>query len=68
MQDRVGFANEFYEHAIAASRRELMFVRDCDYHFRLERNDKIYSKSPLWAFNGDSSFPSPEGGIRLVQE
>ena len=30
-----------------------------------ETNGKIMSKAPLWAFAGDETFPSPEGGIEL---
>lgn len=43
-------------------------VPACDHYFKGARNDLIYSKAPFWAFAGDTTFPSPEGGIRLVQK
>lgn len=40
-------------------------VPNCDHQFRGETNGKIFSKSPLWAFCDDNTYPSPEGGIKL---
>jgi hypothetical protein len=40
-------------------------VPDCDHGFSGEANGRVLSKAYLWAFAGDESFPSPEGGIRL---
>ncbi len=48
-----------------ASVAKLVVIPDCDHQFRGELNSRILSKAPLWAFNGDTSFPSPEGGIKL---
>jgi len=48
-----------------ASIRKLVMIPDCDHQFRGAKNGIIMSKSPLWAFLGDQSFPSVEGGIRL---
>jgi hypothetical protein len=59
---------DFYDMAAAASRKELVVVRNCDHYFRHEVNDKIFSKAPLWAFAGETAFPSPEGGVRLVRK
>jgi len=61
-------ARTIYGAAVEASNRELVVIPNCDHHFRHETNDKIYSKAPFWAFGGDTSFPNPEGGIRLVQK
>ncbi len=55
----------FYDLSIAARVRKLVVVKDCDHQFRGERNGRIMSKAPLWAFAGDNTFPSPEGGIKL---
>jgi dienelactone hydrolase len=43
-------------------------VPKCDHGFSGETNGKVFSKAYLWAFTGDESFPSPEGGIRLYDE
>lgn len=43
-------------------------VPDCDHGFRGPLNGKILSKAYLWAFAGDDSFPSPDGGIPLHGE
>lgn len=66
--DNVNEGKTFYDMATAASRKELVIVPNCDHYFRHEVNDRIYSKAPLWAFAGDKTFPSPEGGIRLVRK
>jgi dienelactone hydrolase len=55
----------FYDLATAARVRKLVIVPNCDHQFRGERNGRIMSKAPLWAFAGDNSFPSPEGGKKL---
>ena len=54
--------------ATAATRSEFVVVPGCDHYFRGARNDFIYGKAPFWAFAGDTTFPSPEGGVRLVQK
>ena len=40
-------------------------VPDCNHHFTGEVNGRILSKAYLWAFAGDDTFPSPDGGIPL---
>ncbi len=40
-------------------------VPRCDHGFSGETNGKVLSKAYLWAFAGEESFPSPEGGVRL---
>jgi hypothetical protein len=35
--------------------------------FAGETNDRILSKAYLWAFAGDDSFPSPDGGVPLYE-
>jgi len=67
-QDHVRSGRFFYNMATHAKKRELAIVPNCDHQFRHEVNDRVYSKAPFWAIAGDTSFPSPEGGIRLVQK
>ena len=55
----------FYDLATAARLRKLEIIPNCDHQFRGETNGRIMSKAPLWAFTGDTSFPSPEGGKKL---
>ena len=40
-------------------------IPNCNHQFFGEANGKIMSKAPLWAFAGDTTFPSPEGGKKL---
>ena len=40
-------------------------IPNCDHGFSGETNGKIFGKAYLWAFAGDGSFPSPEGGVHL---
>ncbi len=40
-------------------------VPDCAHSFSGETNGKVLSKAYLWAFAGDDSFPSPDGGVPL---
>lgn len=56
---------KYYELATGARYRELQIIPDCDHQFRGETNGRIMSKAPLWAFLGDSTFPSPDGGKKL---
>lgn len=48
-----------------ASRRELVVIPDCDHQFTGRTNGQIMAKAPLWAFDGDDTFPSPDGGLIL---
>lgn len=57
----------FYDLATAAKVRKLVIVPNCDHQFRGERNGRIMSKAPLWAFAGDITFPSPKGGKKLYR-
>lgn len=60
-----GAGKTFYNLARTAKLRKLVVIPNCDHQFRGERNGKIMSKCPLWAFAGDKTFPSPESGRRL---
>ena len=40
-------------------------VPNCDHHFTGEVNSRVLSKAYLWAFAGDDTFPSADGGIPL---
>ena len=57
----------FYDLATAARVRKLVIVPNCNHQFFGEANGKIMSKAPLWAFAGDTTFPSPEGGKVLYR-
>jgi hypothetical protein len=56
----------FMSLASRATRKELVIIPDCDHCFK--HKDEIYSKAPFWAFAGDTTFPNPEGGIKLVSK
>jgi len=47
---------------------KVAMVPDCDHGFRGATNGRILSKAYLWAFAGDESFPSPEGGLELYDD
>ena len=55
----------YYNMATAASRRELVVITNCDHQFRGTVNGQIMSNAYLWAFAGNTTFPSPEGGLIL---
>ncbi len=55
----------YFDLAQNATRKVLQVIPDCDHQLTGKRCGKILSKAPLWAFAGDTSFPSPEGGIEL---
>jgi hypothetical protein len=42
-------------------------VPECDHRFSGATNSKVLTKAFLWAFDGDESFPSPEGGFQLYE-
>jgi len=63
-----GAGKVFYDLATSAKKRELVIIPDCDHQFKGEINGKIMSKAPLWAFAGDETFPSAEGGIKLYSD
>lgn len=55
----------FYDLATPAKVRKLVVIPNCDHQFKGEINGRIMSKAPLWAFAGDTTFPSPKGGKTL---
>ncbi len=57
----------FYDWALDASKKELFVLPDCDHQFRGERNGRIISEAPFYAFSlGEKpKFPDPAGGIKL---
>lgn len=57
----------FYDMAKAAKLKKLEIIPNCDHQFKGEVNGRIMSKAPLWAFAGDTTFPSPEGGKVLYR-
>ncbi len=42
-------------------------IPNCDHGFSGETNGRIFGHAYLWAFAGDESFPSPEGGVGLYE-
>lgn len=48
-----------------ASSVRVVELPDCDHQFTGPRNGRIFSKAPAWAFWGEETFPSPEGGLEL---
>lgn len=56
-----------YDWAVGASKKELFVLPDCDHQFRGERNGRIISEAPFYAFSlGEKpKFPDPVGGIKL---
>lgn len=57
-----GAGQMFYDIATSAKKRKLEVIPNCGHQFVGETNGKIMSKAPLWAFAGDTTFPSPDGG------
>ncbi len=55
----------FSKWATKAKLRKVVTVPDYDHQFTGETNGRILSKAYLWAFKGDETYPSPEGGIKL---
>ncbi len=58
-------AGAILEWAEEAKVRKIITVPNCDHQFTGERNGRILSKAYLWAFKGDKTYPSPNGGIKL---
>ena len=50
---------------LAAASLNIQEVPDCDHRFSGADNSRVLSKAFYWAFQGDESFPSPEGGLLL---
>lgn len=64
----VGAGKLFYDMATGASHRELHVIPNCDHQFRGEKNGRIMSEAPFYAFREKSKkpqFPDPKGGIKL---
>lgn len=57
-----------FDWAKKARHRELKEIMYCTHDFEGETNSRILSKAPLWAFLGDTTFPSPEGGIVMYDK
>lgn len=58
-------ARTLFGHATAARRKQLVVLPGCDHQFRGERNGRIMSHAPLWAFADETGFPDPARGIHL---
>ena len=52
---------------MAAHSLHIRQVPECDHRFSGATNSKVLSKAFYWAFHGDDSFPSPEGGLQLYE-
>lgn len=63
-----GAGQIFYDMAINASHKEEPFIIPaCDHNFKGEKNGRIMSEAPFYAFaKGDKpAFPDPTGGVKL---
>ncbi|MDO8740763.1 MAG: hypothetical protein Q7J54_04310 [Candidatus Woesearchaeota archaeon] len=58
----------FYRWASQSRKKELVKIPQCTHDFEGEKNSRILSKAPIWAFAGDETFPSPEGGIIMYDK
>lgn len=61
-------AETLLELATNATMKNVVIVPNCNHQFTGETNGKILSKAYLWAFKGDETYPSPEGGIQLYSD
>jgi hypothetical protein len=52
-------------HVARNARVHVRSVADCGHGFSTDEQGVVLSKAYLWAFAGDDSFPSPEGGVAL---
>lgn len=57
----------FYDASINTSKREIIVLENCDHQFTGERNGRIFSQAPFYAFgvNNLIVFPDYKGGIKL---
>lgn len=55
----------FYDLAPRRVQKGFHAIPDCDHQFKGTRNGQIMAKAFEWAFAGDTTFPSPEGGLVL---
>jgi pimeloyl-ACP methyl ester carboxylesterase len=56
---------ELFGYAERARSKQLVVLPDCDHQFRGDRNGRIMSHAPLWAFADEEGFPDPALGIAL---
>ncbi len=57
---------KFYYNAFSnAFQRQMVTVPNCNHQFMGRVNGQIMAKAPIWAFLGDPTYPSPDGGIVL---
>ncbi len=56
---------EYSALARQSSKLTHILIPECDHQFRGRRNGMIFSKAPLWAFAGDTTFPLPNNGLVL---
>ena len=49
----------------SAQKIRLVEVANCDHQWTGKTNGRILSKSFIWAFNDDETYPCPEGGVEL---
>ena len=54
-----------FDYAIATRSKQLVLLPDCGHQFKGERNGRIMSHAPLWAFADEDGFPDPARGIHL---
>jgi pimeloyl-ACP methyl ester carboxylesterase len=57
----------FINYSTSARRKELFEIPDCDHHFSGEKNGRIFSQAPFYAFSDKPKprFPDLKGGIKL---
>lgn len=57
----------FYNYFISASHKEIFEIENCDHSFTGEKNGRILSQAPIYAFKGGekTKFPNPIEGIKL---
>ncbi len=60
---------KFLDSAIKASRRVIFVIPNCDHQFKGEKNGRILSQAPFYAFLDDPKplFPEGNGGVKLYE-
>lgn len=51
-----------------ASKVEFIIIPDCNHHFTGEKNGRILSRAPFWAFGTDIIFPRIENSCKLYDD
>lgn len=66
-EDRVvgDLPRRLFDLATGARRKQFVLLPGCDHQFRGERNGRLMSHAPLWAFDDAAGFPDPAVGIHL---